>query len=165
MGKTSDLLKVLEALELMADVEKSHDPKIKPGMRRKVQRRYFRNSVLIVAKDTTTLSRSGRNIPGVAVSSVSALDIETLAPGRTRGSQSGLSQRYRSWKRASRRRSRNVQRDHMNNLLYPIATEKAINMIERNNVITYIVDTRSSKAEIKKEFEDVFKVKVDRGQH
>jgi large subunit ribosomal protein L23 len=48
----------------------------------------------------------------------------------------------------------------MNNLLYPIATEKAINMIERNNVITYIVDTRSSKAEIKKEFEDVFKVKV-----
>ncbi len=50
----------------------------------------------------------------------------------------------------------------MNNLLYPIATEKAINMIERNNVITYIVDTRSSKAEIKKEFEDVFKVKVDK---
>jgi large subunit ribosomal protein L23 len=51
----------------------------------------------------------------------------------------------------------------MNNLLlYPIATEKAINMIERNNVITYVVDTRSSKAEIKKEFEDVFKVKVDK---
>jgi large subunit ribosomal protein L4e len=81
LGKTSDLLKVLEALSLMADVEKSHDPKIKPGLRRKVQRRYFRNSVLIVAKDATTLSRSGRNIPGVAVSSVSALDIETLAPG------------------------------------------------------------------------------------
>jgi large subunit ribosomal protein L23 len=50
----------------------------------------------------------------------------------------------------------------MNNLLYPIATEKAINMIERNNVITYVVDTRSSKADIKKEFEDVFKVKVDK---
>lgn len=45
-------------------------------------------------------------------------------------------------------------------LLYPIATEKAINMIERNNVITYVVDIRSKKAEIKKEFEDVFKVKV-----
>jgi large subunit ribosomal protein L23 len=50
----------------------------------------------------------------------------------------------------------------MSVLLYPIATEKAINMIERNNVITYIVDLRSSKPEIKKEFEDVFKVKVDR---
>jgi large subunit ribosomal protein L23 len=48
----------------------------------------------------------------------------------------------------------------MNNLLYPIATEKAINMIERNNVITYIVDTRCTKSDIKKEFEDVFKVKV-----
>lgn len=45
-------------------------------------------------------------------------------------------------------------------LMYPIATEKAINMIERNNVITYMVDMRSKKAEIKKEFEDVFKVKV-----
>ena len=35
-------------------------------------------------------------------------------------------------------------------------------MIERNNVITYIVDPRSSKPEIKKEFEGVFKVKVDK---
>lgn len=51
----------------------------------------------------------------------------------------------------------------MNNaLLYPIATEKAINLIERNNVITYMVDTRSTKPQIKKEFEDVFKVKVER---
>jgi len=47
-------------------------------------------------------------------------------------------------------------------LLYPIATEKAINMIERNNVITYVVDLRSTKAEIKTEFEDVFKVKVEK---
>jgi large subunit ribosomal protein L23 len=50
----------------------------------------------------------------------------------------------------------------MNALMYPIATEKAINMIERNNVITYMVDLRSNKAQIKKEFEDMFKVKVDR---
>jgi large subunit ribosomal protein L23 len=50
----------------------------------------------------------------------------------------------------------------MNVLIYPIATEKAINMIERNNVITYIVDLRSNKAQIKKEFEDMFKVKVDK---
>jgi large subunit ribosomal protein L23 len=47
-------------------------------------------------------------------------------------------------------------------LFYPIATEKAINMIERNNVITYVVDVRSKKADIKKEFENVFKVKVDK---
>ena len=48
----------------------------------------------------------------------------------------------------------------MNALMYPIATEKAINLIERNNVITYMVDTRSNKTQIKKEFEDLFKVKV-----
>ncbi len=50
----------------------------------------------------------------------------------------------------------------MNALMYPIATEKAINMIERNNVVTYMVDLRSNKAQIKKEFEDVFKVKVEK---
>ena len=37
----------------------------------------------------------------------------------------------------------------MSTLQYPIATEKAINMIERNNVITYMVDLRSNKAAIK----------------
>jgi large subunit ribosomal protein L23 len=46
--------------------------------------------------------------------------------------------------------------------MYPIATEKAINMIERNNVVTFMVDTRSNKTQIRKEFEDMFKVKVDK---
>jgi large subunit ribosomal protein L4e len=81
IAKTKDLLKVLEALSLSEDIEKSHTPKARHGLRRKVQRRYFRNSVLIVAKDATRLSRSGRNIPGVEVSGVSALDIGKLAPG------------------------------------------------------------------------------------
>jgi large subunit ribosomal protein L23 len=46
-------------------------------------------------------------------------------------------------------------------LLYPIATEKAINMIEKNNIITFMVDLRSKKQEIRKDFEDTFNVKVD----
>ncbi|MDE1874095.1 MAG: 50S ribosomal protein L23 [Candidatus Micrarchaeota archaeon] len=50
----------------------------------------------------------------------------------------------------------------MDALMYPIATEKAINMIERNNVVTYMVDIRANKTQIKKEFESVFKVKVER---
>jgi ribosomal protein L23 len=50
----------------------------------------------------------------------------------------------------------------MNALMFPLATEKAINMIERNNVITYIVDTRATRDQVKKEFEEVFKVKVDK---
>ncbi|MEM0159428.1 MAG: 50S ribosomal protein L23 [Candidatus Micrarchaeaceae archaeon] len=47
-------------------------------------------------------------------------------------------------------------------LLYPLATEKAINMIEKDNIITYIVDMRSKKSDIKEEFEKTFGVKVER---
>ncbi|MCL4372137.1 50S ribosomal protein L23 [Candidatus Marsarchaeota archaeon] len=48
----------------------------------------------------------------------------------------------------------------MSNLKYPLATEKAVNMISKNNTLVYIVDSRSTKKEIKDEFERVFKVKV-----
>ncbi|MDE1768618.1 MAG: 50S ribosomal protein L23 [Candidatus Micrarchaeota archaeon] len=45
-------------------------------------------------------------------------------------------------------------------LLHPLATEKALNMVDRNNIISYVVDYRSTKTEIKKEFEETFAVKV-----
>lgn len=48
----------------------------------------------------------------------------------------------------------------MGALMYPLATEKALNMIDRNNIICYIVDFRSDKIAIKKEFEETFGVKV-----
>ncbi|MDE1827624.1 MAG: 50S ribosomal protein L23 [Candidatus Micrarchaeota archaeon] len=48
----------------------------------------------------------------------------------------------------------------MATLMYPIATEKAINMIEKSNIIEYVVDMRATKPEIKAEFEKIFKVKV-----
>ena len=38
-------------------------------------------------------------------------------------------------------------------LNYPLSTEKSIGIIEKGNTITYMVDFRASKAEIKKEFE------------
>ncbi len=47
-------------------------------------------------------------------------------------------------------------------LKYPLATEKSISMIDRNNIITYIADFRATKTEIKKEFESMFAVKVER---
>lgn len=50
----------------------------------------------------------------------------------------------------------------MSVLLHPLATEKAINMIEKSNIITYIVNIGAKKEEIKREFENTFKVKVDR---
>ncbi|MCL4381392.1 50S ribosomal protein L23 [Candidatus Marsarchaeota archaeon] len=50
----------------------------------------------------------------------------------------------------------------MKALKYPLATEKSsgIIAIEKNNRLAYIVDSRATKTDIKKEFEETFKVKV-----
>ncbi len=45
-------------------------------------------------------------------------------------------------------------------LKYPISTEKAIRMLESDNVISFIVDKNATRGKIKKEIEDRFKVKV-----
>ena len=45
-------------------------------------------------------------------------------------------------------------------LKYPLSTEKTIAQIGRNNTILYVVDYRATKAQIKKEFESTFSVKV-----
>lgn len=44
----------------------------------------------------------------------------------------------------------------------PIATEKAVMMIESSNVLTFKTDKRKSKTEVKKEIEEMFEVKVDK---
>lgn len=47
-------------------------------------------------------------------------------------------------------------------LNYPLGTEKAIGVIESKNTIVYIVDLRATKTSIKKDFESIFNVKVER---
>ena len=44
--------------------------------------------------------------------------------------------------------------------LKPVATEKAVMMIESQNTLTFSVDMRKSKDEIKKEIEEIFNVKI-----
>jgi len=44
--------------------------------------------------------------------------------------------------------------------MYPLATEKSISLIDKENIIVYITDMRASKPEIRKEFESTFNVKV-----
>lgn len=44
----------------------------------------------------------------------------------------------------------------------PIATEKAVMKIETENILTFEIEKDLTKAEIKKEIEDLFKVKVER---
>jgi large subunit ribosomal protein L23 len=47
-------------------------------------------------------------------------------------------------------------------LEYPHLTEKSIGLIDRANTVVFIVNLKARKPEIKKEFEEVFEVKVDR---
>lgn len=44
----------------------------------------------------------------------------------------------------------------------PIATEKAVMKIEAENVLTFEVEKRKTKSEIKKEIEELFNVKIDK---
>ena len=45
-------------------------------------------------------------------------------------------------------------------LQYPITNEKAIGLIELKNTLLFVVSTQATKAEIKKEVEALFAVKV-----
>ena len=44
----------------------------------------------------------------------------------------------------------------------PIVTEKAIMLVETQNVLTFEVERNMSKPNIKKEIEDLFEVKVEK---
>lgn len=44
----------------------------------------------------------------------------------------------------------------------PIVTEKAVMMIEAQNVLTFVTDKGTEKSRIKKEIEEMFKVKTDK---
>jgi large subunit ribosomal protein L23 len=43
---------------------------------------------------------------------------------------------------------------------YPLSTEKSIRQIEFDNKLTFVVDKKATKPEIKKAVEELFKVKV-----
>jgi len=45
-------------------------------------------------------------------------------------------------------------------LKYPYMTEKSLGMVERENKIVFVVDTKADKKQIKEAFEKVFEVKV-----
>ena len=49
----------------------------------------------------------------------------------------------------------------MASILYPVTNEKAIGLIEMQNTLTFVVESKASKPEIKMEVEALFEVKVD----
>ena len=44
----------------------------------------------------------------------------------------------------------------------PIVTEKAVMLIERENVLTFELDKNMTKDEIKKEIEEIFEIKIEK---
>jgi large subunit ribosomal protein L23 len=46
-------------------------------------------------------------------------------------------------------------------ILHPVATEKAINMIESENKIVFIVDKKATKRDVKRAVEELYNVKVE----
>lgn len=47
-------------------------------------------------------------------------------------------------------------------VLYPLSTEKTIRMMESENTLIFVVDKKSTKQEIKKEIEGLYKVKISK---
>ena len=45
---------------------------------------------------------------------------------------------------------------------YPLATEKSIRLMESENKLIFVVDASSTRKDVKKAVEEVFKVKVDK---
>jgi len=45
---------------------------------------------------------------------------------------------------------------------HPLATEKAVRLMEAENKLIFIVDKKATKAEIKKAVEELFKVKIEK---
>ena len=44
---------------------------------------------------------------------------------------------------------------------YPVATEKAVRLIESDNAVTFVTDKKANKKKIKEEIEKEFNVKVN----
>ena len=47
-------------------------------------------------------------------------------------------------------------------LKYPLATEKAVRLMERENKLVFVIDLKANKDEVKELVEKTFEVKVDK---
>jgi large subunit ribosomal protein L4e len=81
-AKTKEVLEILYALGLTAELERTKDPKIRAGRGKMRGRKYKeKKAALIVVGKDEGIIKSARNIPGIDVATVDELDVEMLAPG------------------------------------------------------------------------------------
>lgn len=84
--KTSELLKILNALELGPELERCGKPLKTSGKARLRGRgKKQKKSILIVVSEDAGIRKAGSNIPGVDVETIKTLNIEDLAPGTHAG--------------------------------------------------------------------------------
>ncbi|MGC8662673.1 MAG: 50S ribosomal protein L4 [Candidatus Micrarchaeia archaeon] len=81
ISKTKELLAILEKIGFGKELELSHKPKLRKGIRGVSRIRKFRKSILIVTSKDNGIGKASRNIPGVEYSKLDELKIERLAPG------------------------------------------------------------------------------------
>ncbi|WP_136716390.1 50S ribosomal protein L4 [Halorientalis salina] len=82
--KTQEVVDVLEALGIDADIERAEDKKIKAGQGKTRGRKYRRpSSILFVTSEEP--SRAARNLAGATVTTAREVNAEDLAPGGEAG--------------------------------------------------------------------------------
>jgi large subunit ribosomal protein L4e len=82
--KTQEVVDVLEALGVHADIERADDTKVKAGQGKARGRKYKRaKSVLFVTSEEP--SRAARNLAGADVATAAEVNAEDLAPGTHAG--------------------------------------------------------------------------------
>jgi large subunit ribosomal protein L4e len=82
--KTREVVALLEALGVHADVERADERTVKAGRGKTRGRKYRRpKSVLFVTSDEP--SKAARNLAGADVATASEVNAEDLAPGATHG--------------------------------------------------------------------------------
>lgn len=83
MSKTKEVIKVLKAIGVYADIERAKERKRQRAGIGKMRGRRFvsKKSVLFVVGEDRGISRAVRNLPGVDVVTAKNLNVELLAPG------------------------------------------------------------------------------------
>ena len=84
--KTKQLKKILETIGLKQELQRASKKTIRAGKGKMRGRKYIRKKgPLIVVSQECKLSKSARNIPGIDIVNVNALNAELLAPGAVPG--------------------------------------------------------------------------------
>jgi large subunit ribosomal protein L4e len=86
IAKTAEVVKVLEALGLRAELERTKEKKVRAG-RGKSRGRVYRKKTgpLIIVSKKSELINAAKNIPGVEIVEAKKLNVELLAPGTHAG--------------------------------------------------------------------------------